>query len=127
MTTETAYLYGTGVVFCLIVYIVTEHPYFFECQHTGMQIRVASCSLLYKKCLRLSQKALGQTSVGQMVNIMSNDVNRFDLSTMNLHFVWVGPIQTLITAVILCYIIGPSCLVGLAVLILFIPLQGIFL
>ena len=125
MTTESAYLYATGLLLCLIVFILCDHPYRFECQHVGMQIRVASCSLLYKKCLRLSQKSLGQTSVGQMVNIMSNDVNRFDMSTMNLHYLWIGPLQTLIAAVIFCYFIGPSCFVGLSILLLFIPLQGL--
>lgn len=132
------------------LYTFTHHPYFFSCQHTGMQIRVAACSLVYKKvplflrliitlhqfrfvllilhtiqCLVLSQKALGQTTIGQMVNIMSNDVNRFDFSVIFLHYLWVGPMQTLISTIILLYVIGPSCLVGLAVLILFVPLQSI--
>ena len=60
-----------------------------------------------------------------MVNIMSNDVNRFDTSVLFIHYIWIGPIQTFITAAILCKIIGPSCFVGLAVLIIFVPLQSI--
>ena len=60
-----------------------------------------------------------------MVNIMSNDVNRFDFSVIFLHYLWVGPLQTLISTIILLYVIGPSCLVGLSVLILFVPLQSI--
>ena len=68
---------------------------------------------------------MGQTTIGQMVNIMSNDVNRFDFSVIFLHYLWVGPLQTLISTIILLYVIGPSCLVGLSVLILFVPLQSI--
>ena len=59
-----------------------------------------------------------------MVNLMSNDVNRFDFSVIFLHYLWVGPLQTIITMAILLHVIGPSCLVGLAVLMLFVPLQS---
>ena len=126
MVTETAYLYATGVILSPVIFTLCDHPYSFECQHIGMQIRIAACSLLYKKCLRLSQKSLGQTSVGQMVNLMSNDVNRFDSSTLYLHYILTAPLQTLMTVVILCYFVGPSCLAGFAFLILFIALQGLF-
>jgi len=78
------------------------------------------------QCLKLSQGSLGQTTIGQMVNIMSNDVNRFDMSVLFLHYLWVGPLQALITTVILMFVIGPSCLVGLAILILFAPLQSTY-
>ncbi len=119
-----AYLYATGVVLGSGLYVFTHHPYFFECCHIGMQLRVAACSLLYKKCMVLSQKSLGQTTIGQMVNIMSNDVNRFDVSVLFLHYLWVGPLQAIVTTIVLLFVLGPSCLVGLAVLVLFVPLQS---
>ncbi len=74
--------------------------------------------------MRLSQGSLGQTTIGQMVNLLSNDVNRFDQCTVFLHYLWIGPIQTTIVTVILWNYYGPSCLVGLTILILFVPFQG---
>jgi ATP-binding cassette subfamily C (CFTR/MRP) protein 4 len=71
-----AYLYAAGVVLCAAIYTFTHHPYFFGVMHLGMKLRVAACSLLYRKALKLSNSALGQTTVGQMVNLLSNDVNR---------------------------------------------------
>ena len=49
MPTEYAYLYATGVVMSSVLYTLTHHPYFFECQHTGMKMRVAACSAVYSK------------------------------------------------------------------------------
>ncbi len=125
MTAWEAYLYATGVVLGSGLYIITHHPYFFECCHAGMHLRIASCSIVYKKCLKLSQESLGKTTIGQMVNIMSNDVNRFDNTVIFLHYLWVGPLQAIITTTILFFVLGPSCLVGLTFISLFVPLQSI--
>jgi len=76
------------------------------------------------QALRLSQGSLGRTTIGQMVNLLSNDVNRFDQATIFIHYLWVGPLQTAIVTVILWYYFGPSCLAGLSVLLLFVPFQG---
>ncbi|XP_066976379.1 ATP-binding cassette sub-family C member 4-like isoform X2 [Macrobrachium rosenbergii] len=118
------WLYCTGVVMGSLLYIFSHHPFFFGTQHSGMQIRVASCSMIYRKALRLSKAALGKTTVGQMVNLLSNDVNRFDTSIIFLHYLWIGPLQTLIVVGILWNEIGPSCLAGIMLLILFVPLQS---
>ena len=76
--------------------------------------------------MTLSQKALGQTSVGHVVNLMSNDVRRFDTFAWTPpHFFLIGPVQAVTTALILFYLIGPSCLSGLVLLILLVPLQSI--
>ena len=54
ITTTQAYLYATGVVMGSALYTFTHHPYFFVCQHTGMRLRVAACSLVYKKVKNIS-------------------------------------------------------------------------
>jgi len=78
------------------------------------------------QCLRLSQKALSETNTGQIVNFLSNDVGRFDSSAIYLHYLYIGPIQAAVVTVILyCYVIGPSCLAGIAILIFFFPFQSI--
>ena len=59
-----------------------------------------------------------------MVNLLSNDVNRFDMCLVFLHYTWVGPIQVAISMAIIYQLIGASCLPGLFTLILFVPLQG---
>ena len=51
MPTWQAYLYATGVVLSSASYIFTIHPYYFGIQHVGMKLRIASCSLIYKKVL----------------------------------------------------------------------------
>ncbi|XP_064615830.1 ATP-binding cassette sub-family C member 4-like, partial [Liolophura sinensis] len=119
-----AYLYAMGLSLCSITLAILHHPYFFGVQRIGMQIRVACCSLLYKKALRLSNKALGETTTGQIVNLMSNDVNRFDQACLFLHFLWVGPLQAIAVLIILWHELGPACLAGFGVLLLLIPVQG---
>ena len=49
MSEVEAYLYASGVVVMAALYTFTHHAYFFGVMHTGMRIRVAACSLLYRK------------------------------------------------------------------------------
>ncbi|XP_059156862.1 ATP-binding cassette sub-family C member 4-like isoform X7 [Physella acuta] len=124
VTKSEAWLYAFGVSMCAIVLAITHHPYFFCVQRIGMRMRIACCSLMYKKCLKLSNKAMGETTTGQIVNLMSNDVNRFDQAVVFLHFLWVGPLQAIAVLVILWHELGPSVLAGFFVLLLLIPVQG---
>jgi ATP-binding cassette subfamily C (CFTR/MRP) protein 4 len=76
------------------------------------------------QALRLSMTALGETTAGQVVNLMSNDVNRFDVAVVFLHYLWIGPIETFVVTYFMWNEVGPSAAIGVASLLLFIPLQG---
>ena len=41
--------YGAGVVLMSALYTFTHHQYFFGVMHTGMILRVAHCSFIYRK------------------------------------------------------------------------------
>lgn len=105
------------------------------------------------KALSLNSTALTKTTTGQIVNLLSNDVNKFDeviilnweyLSqvtsrchitflfitfrqvTLYLHFLWIGPLQAVTVVLLLMYRIGISCLAGMSVFFVLMPVQIMF-
>uniref|UniRef100_A0A3Q0SPS2 ATP-binding cassette, sub-family C (CFTR/MRP), member 4 n=1 Tax=Amphilophus citrinellus TaxID=61819 RepID=A0A3Q0SPS2_AMPCI len=78
------------------------------------------------EALHLSSSAIGKTTTGQIVNLLSNDVNKFDEVTIFLHYLWVGPFQAAAVVALLWYEIGPSCLAGMGVLLILMPAQSMF-
>ncbi|XP_044268715.1 probable multidrug resistance-associated protein lethal(2)03659 [Tribolium madens] len=123
MSKNTAYCYAVGIVAMSFANALLGHSCVFGLMHLGMKVRVASCSLIYRKALRLSKSALVDTTVGQMVNLLSNDVNRFDMSVIHLHNLWVAPFQVVVMVYLLYTTVGPTSLVGVGFLCLFIPFQ----
>ncbi|MEE6470889.1 hypothetical protein FKM82_009105 [Ascaphus truei] len=118
-----AYINAAALSVCTLILCVLHHLYFFHVLRVGMKLRVAMCHMIYKKALRLSNTAMEKTTTGQIVNLLSNDVNKFDQVTIFLHFIWAGPLQAIVVTVLLWIEIGPSCLAGMAVLIILMPLQ----
>lgn len=112
-----------ALVLSIALYITCMHSLLFTKLHCGMQLRIAMTSMIYRKSLRLSKASLGNITVGQVVNLLSNDVGRIDLSVWSVHYLWVGPLQMLIVSYLMYREIGWSALVGIAILLTFIPLQ----
>ncbi|XP_060681943.1 multidrug resistance-associated protein 4 isoform X2 [Hemiscyllium ocellatum] len=123
---KVAFGYAAGISLCTLFLAIVHHLYFFHVQRCGMKLRIAMCHMIYKKALRLSNVALAKTTTGQIVNLLSNDVNKFDQLTIFLHFLWVGPLQAIAVGALLWQEIGPSCLAGMVILLILMPTQTIF-
>ncbi|XP_044728782.1 ATP-binding cassette sub-family C member 4-like [Chrysoperla carnea] len=91
----------------------------------GMRFRIACCSLLYRKILRLNQSALSQTSVGQITNLLSNDVNRFDMLFAFIYYFPIVPFQVALITYLLWESVNYAAFAGVLLLALqTIPVQG---
>ncbi|KAF5273606.1 hypothetical protein FQR65_LT04605 [Abscondita terminalis] len=92
--------------------------------HTGIKVRIAACCLIYRKALKLNQSAFGKTTVGQMINLLSNDVSVFDRGIGLMPMVYLLPIQLVLFTVLLYIEMGVSSFIGVGVFILLIPFQN---
>lgn len=74
--------------------------------------------------MRMSSGALAQTTAGQVVNLLSNDVNRFDYAFIYTHFIWLLPLQVLVVCYLIYIKIGYAAIVGVIGIVLqTIPVQ----
>lgn len=80
------------------------------------------------QALRLSQCALGETSPGKVVNLLSNDVSRFEYINLNMNSIWIAPLLALIVACLLYENeVGWPGLIGIATIFTIVPLQSTFI
>lgn len=70
------YLYAMAIILCNFLSVILIHPLNQSNMALGMRIRIAVCAMIYRKALKLSRTALNDTSTGQIVNLLSNDVAR---------------------------------------------------
>ncbi|XP_056644024.1 ATP-binding cassette sub-family C member 4-like isoform X1 [Diorhabda sublineata] len=118
------YMYAAMIVITSFVSTNMQHNFNLRLMQLGMKMRVACCSLIYRKALKLSKTALVETTIGQMVNLLSNDVARFDMGIYFFHNIYIGPIEILIVMYLLYTNVGVPALAGTLLLVSFIPFQS---
>ncbi|XP_038214944.1 multidrug resistance-associated protein 1 isoform X4 [Zerene cesonia] len=119
------YLYAVGLLTCATAQTLLLGHYFTRMYLVGMKIRTALTSAIYRKSLRISNAARKESTVGEIVNLMSVDAQRFLELTAYLNMVWSAPLQIALALYFLWGILGPSVLAGLAVMIVLIPVNGL--
>lgn len=87
-------------------------------------MRVACSGLIYKKSLRLLKSTTEEGQSGKIINLLSNDLSKFDIGLAFLHDVWKGPLEAATFFIVIYNEIGLAAVAGMAFLASFIPLQG---
>ena len=119
-----AYCVAGLIASTIIILVVIHHSFVFHLRY-GNNARQAITQLVYKKVLRLSMSSFQETDVGQILNILANDMNRFEEVAFWSLYLFIAPMASIICLAITYYFMGTSSLSGFLILILFIPFQGI--
>ncbi|XP_076255885.1 ATP-binding cassette sub-family C member 4-like isoform X1 [Rhynchophorus ferrugineus] len=123
MSLNDAYFYAGMVSLTTLVQVFVIHHTMLHVFHMGVRMRAACAALVYRKAIRLSKTSLVSTTVGQMVNLISNDVSRFEVCTINVHNIWIAPIELFVILYLLYTNVGWTGLPGVGILLCFIPFQ----
>lgn len=144
VTHSDALKYASGMVILNALGAITINQLFITGYHNGMKVRVAVCSLIYRKvslfvfiyilcealilfplqALKLSHAALEGTAVGKMVNLLSNDVSRFDSISLCLHSMWTAPLLVSVVGYMLWLEAGWAGMIGLTIVFIVVPIQS---
>ncbi|XP_066469734.1 ATP-binding cassette sub-family C member 3 isoform X2 [Tiliqua scincoides] len=119
------YLIAALMFFSAVLQTIILHQQFHYALITGMRLRTGIIGMIYRKSLIITNSAKRSSTVGEIVNLMSVDAQRFmDLTTF-LNMLWSAPLQICLALYFLWQTLGPSVLAGVAVMVLLIPFNAV--
>lgn len=98
--------------------------YFHRMYIVGMRIRTCLISAIYRKSLVLSNAAKKESTTGEIVNLMSNDAQRFMELMVFLNMLWSAPYQIALALYFLWQLLGVAVLSGVGIMVLMVPING---
>ncbi|XP_014791161.1 multidrug resistance-associated protein 1 isoform X2 [Octopus bimaculoides] len=117
------FLYASLLLISATLQSIVLHQYFHNCLIVGMELRTTITSAVYCKSLTLSNSARKTATVGEIVNLMSIDAQKFQDLMTYVNTIWSGPLQIMIALYFLWLTLGPSIFVGVGILIFFIAMN----
>ncbi|KAG0197883.1 Multidrug resistance-associated protein 1 [Mortierella sp. GBA30] len=122
---ELGVILAFGMFFASILNSFFMAQYFQETMNLGVEARTALIAMIYRKSLRLSSAAKQKSTAGEINNHMSVDAERWpDAITFMPMFISI-PYELAIALWLLYQQIGWSVFIGLATILLMMPVQGL--
>ena len=108
------------MIMAILLIMMTINIPCFEFQ-TGIEMKTASISAIYRKSLVLSNDSRREYTMGQIVNLVTTDAQTIQEVLPSINMVWSMPLQIIIALVFLFRELGVAVFSGVAILILLIP------
>ena len=103
---------------------LTESAYFHRMNRCSWRMKTAVSSSVYRKSLRLASSEQQKTTLGEIVNLMQVDASKIEAFVLQVHTLWDGLFQIAGYMAILGTLLGWTCLIGLVIIMLAIPIMG---
>ncbi|XP_023213053.1 multidrug resistance-associated protein 4-like [Centruroides sculpturatus] len=120
---HTIYATFAGFFILLAIYFCILDISAFITELYGMKLKIAFCTLIYRKAIRLSPSSLERSNVGQMVNLLANDVGKFQNKVISLPVLFTSPFFIITAIAMLWKYYGCTILIGFLVIFLYFPIQ----
>lgn len=123
-STKSAYVYATAIAGISVLNTFLGHNYMMRLYFLGMKMKISASAMIYRKALRLSHRSLQESTVGKIVNMLANDVNRFEAFVVHVQTLLFSPIIIAIVVYVIYAYVGLSACVGMLSYLLYFPIQS---
>ncbi|XP_029432265.1 multidrug resistance-associated protein 1 isoform X2 [Rhinatrema bivittatum] len=117
------YFYAALLFLLACVQTLFEQRYMYMCCLLGMRLKTAVLGLVYRKILLLTNATKRTVTAGEIVNLVSVDVQKLMDLIIYFNGIWLAPVRIIICFIFLWQILGPSALSGIIVFFLVLPLN----
>ena len=119
---KMAYIYAGLLTGCGLIVFPSKQHCFLQTYRKGLQLKVGLIAAIYHKTLRLPSIGVDVNN-GHVTNLASNDVERFQFTSVAAVFIFVGPIASILILIVGIFVTGPAFAVGFSLMILLMPIQ----
>lgn len=124
ITIGEAYWYASGMVLSFSFVVVAFGPFILYSTDISGRIRIGLSGLIYRKILRMSTSSIDGGQIGKIINLLSNDLRRFDEGILRLFNLWLAPLAAVAFFAAIYMEIGVAAFIGMGFLLGFIPVQS---
>ncbi|CDS40693.1 multidrug resistance associated protein 7 [Echinococcus multilocularis] len=122
---KPALLWGVALILSHLMNVFLGTAYTYWTPRFGLKIKVYVTTLVYRQLMRLRSSTLSKFSTGNLVNLLTSDTERVVNLTPSFNELWAMPVQVIVAVWLLYCQVGVSCFVGVAILILLLPLNRV--
>ncbi|KAK0424597.1 hypothetical protein QR680_008742 [Steinernema hermaphroditum] len=104
----------TGLVISEVAILILYRQYFYRINYLSVNLSSTLISTIYTKALKLANEARRNRTVGEIVNLMSVDVDVFMEFTYDMVTLWTAPLSVIVATLMLYKLLGAAAFVAVA-------------